>query len=60
MPMIKCMLCKYKKDCLPEMEYKRARRIEREKFQRWYGNYKKGKDKDESNSNGKREETTYV
>ena len=47
--MIKCMFCKYKKDCLPEMEYKRARRIEREKFQRWYGNYKKEKNKDEEN-----------
>ena len=50
--MIKCWLCKYKSVCRPEMEYKLARKKEREKFQKWYGEYKKGKDRDE---NSKRE-----
>lgn len=46
--MIKCWLCKYKSVCRPEMEYKLARKKEREKFQKWYGEYKKGKDKNDN------------
>lgn len=44
--MIKCWFCKYKSVCRPEMEYKLARKKEREKFQKWYGEYKKGRNKD--------------
>lgn len=48
--MLKCLFCKYKEVCRPEMEYKLARKKEVENFKKWYGNYKKEKEKDNENN----------